>query len=83
MGWWGPVAEQAGVASGGGMLIVRGLGVALLGALAIGGAVIGLSGGYVGRWEVALTGGLMAIVLGLAFKGVYARYMRLLGVETA
>ena len=64
MGWWGPVAEQAGVASGGGMLIVRGLGVALLGALAIGGAVIGLSGGYVGRWEVAGPAGWMATYWG-------------------
>jgi hypothetical protein len=83
MGWWGPIAERAGVASGGGTPIVRGLGIALLGALAVGGGVIGFSGGYVGRWEVALAGGLVAIVLGLAFMGVYARYMRSQGAEAA
>ena len=83
MGWWGPIAEQAGVASGGGTPIVRGLGIALLGAVAVGGGVIGFSGGYVGRWEVALAGGLVAIVLGLGFRGIYARYMRSLGAEAA
>ena len=83
MGWWGPIAEQAGVASGGGTPIVRGLGIALLGAVAVGGGVIGFSGGYVGRWEVALAGGLVAIVLGLVFRGIYARYMRSLGAEAA
>ena len=83
MGWWGPIAEQAGVASGGGTPIVRGLGIALLGAVAVGGGVIGFSGGYVGRWEVALAGGLVAIVLGLVFRGIYAKYMRSLGAEAA
>ena len=83
MGWGGPIAEQAGVASGGGTPIVRGLGIALLGAVAVGGGVIGFSGGYVGRWEVALAGGLAAIVLGLVFRGIYARYMRSLGAEAA
>jgi hypothetical protein len=45
--------------------------------------IIGFSGLYVGRWEVALIGGLVALLLGVVFKGVYSRYMRSLGAESA
>jgi Na+/proline symporter len=83
MGWWGPIAQKAGVATGGGSPIVRGLGIALLGAVAVGGGIIGFSGLYVGRWEVAFTGGLVALLLGVVFKGLYSRYMRSLAVESA
>ena len=83
MGWWGPIPERAGVTSGGGGPIARGLGIALMGAVAVSGGVIGLSGGYVGRWEVAFTGGLVAIISGLAFRATYARYMRSLGADVA
>ena len=76
MGWWGPIAVKAGVESSGGAPIVRGLGIALLGAVAIGGGIIGFSGLYVGRWEVAVVGGLLALVLGLVFRGTYVRHMR-------
>jgi Na+/proline symporter len=79
MGWWGPIAEQTGIETGGASPIVRGLGIALLGAVAVGGGVIGFSGLYVGRWEVALAGGAVALSLGLVFRGVYARYMQELG----
>ena len=72
MGWWGPIAEKAGTPSPGSAPIARGLGTALLGAVAVGGGIIGLSGFYVGRWEVALTGGLLALVLGFWFKRTYA-----------
>lgn len=72
MGWWGPIAQKAGTPSGGGAPIARGLGTALLGAVSIGSGIIGLSGLYVGRWEVALTGGGIALVLGLAFQRTYA-----------
>ncbi len=78
MGWWGPIAEKAGVETGGGAPIVRGLGIALLGAVAVGGGVIGFSGLYVGRWEVALIGGGVALVLGLLFRGSYVRHLRAL-----
>ena len=53
MGWWGPIAEKAGTRSTGGAPIARGLGTALTGAVAVGGGIVGLSGLYVGRWEVA------------------------------
>ena len=69
MGWWGPIAAKAGVESGGASPIVRGLGIALLGAVALGGSIIGFSGLYVGRMEVLIGGGLVALVLGLLFKG--------------
>ncbi len=55
----------------------------VLGAVAVGGGIIGFSGLYVGRWEVALIGGLVALLLGVVFKGVYSRYMRSLGAESA
>ena len=79
MGWWGPIAAKAGVESGGASPIVRGLGIALLGAVAVGGGIIGFSGLYVGRMEVLIGGGLVALVLGLLFKGAYVRYMREVG----
>lgn len=72
MGWWGPIAEKAGTRSTGGAPIARGLGTAVLGAVAVGGGIVGLSGLYVGRWEVAFTGGLLALVLGFWFKRTYA-----------
>ena len=79
MGWWGPITAKAGVESGGASPIVRGLGIALLGAVAVGGGIIGFSGLYVGRMEVLIGGGLVALVLGLLFKGAYVRYMREVG----
>ena len=82
MGWWGPIAAKAGVESGGASPIVRGLGIALLGAVAVGGGIIGFSGLYVGRMEVLIGGGLVALVLGLLFKGAYVRYMREVGGDT-
>lgn len=81
MGWWGPIAQKAGVDTGGGAPIMRGLGIALLGAVAVGGGVIGFSGLYVGRWEVAFIGGLVALFLGLVFKEAYARYMRAVDID--
>ena len=81
MGWWGPIAQKAGVETGGGAPIVHGLGLALLGAVAVGGGIIGFSGFYVGRWTVALVGGLVALVLGVALRGAYFRYMRRVGAD--
>jgi solute:Na+ symporter, SSS family len=75
MGWWGPIAVKVDGASGGGAPIARGLFIALIGAIAVGGGVIGFSGLYVGRWEVVLGGGLVATLLGLLFKQMYAKYM--------
>ena len=37
----------------------------------------------IGGWEVALIGGLVALLLGVVFKVVYSRYMRSLGAESA
>ncbi|MEE2659061.1 MAG: hypothetical protein VX733_11190 [Candidatus Latescibacterota bacterium] len=75
MGFWGPIAEKAGVESDGGVPIVRGLGIAFLGAVAVGSAVIGFSGLYVGRWEVALIGGTVAFAVGVLFKLSHRRFV--------
>jgi SSS family solute:Na+ symporter len=72
MGWWGPIAEKAGGRATGWAPIGRGLGTALLGAVAIGSGVIALTGLYVGRTEVALAGSGIALVLGLTFRHIYA-----------
>lgn len=40
--------------------------------VAIGSGIIGLSVLYIGRWKVALVGGGLALVLGLAFRRIYA-----------
>ena len=52
---------------------------AVRGAVAVGGGFIGFSGLYVGGMEVLIGGGLVALVLGLLFKGAYVRYMREVG----
>ena len=81
MGWWGPIAHKAGVETSGGAPIAHGLGLALLGAVAVGGGIIGFSGFYVGRWTVALVGGLVALMLGVALRRAYTRYMRRVGAD--
>lgn len=81
LGWWGPIAEKAGVPPRGAGPILRGLGIAVVGAVMVATGTIAFSKAYVGRWaEVLLFGGLF-IATGLAFKFTYGRFMRSLGVD--
>jgi hypothetical protein len=76
MGWWGPIAAKAGVTTeSGAMPIINGLVFAAFGATAMGASVIAFSAAYVAQWEIVLTGGIVALVMGLLFKVSYRRYM--------
>ncbi|MBN2329138.1 MAG: hypothetical protein JXR73_18510 [Candidatus Omnitrophica bacterium] len=70
-GWWGPIARKAGMESYGGSPILKGLGVALLGATAISSAIIAFSCLYVARWDVVKWAVLVSIITGLAFRYAY------------
>jgi len=75
MGWWGPIPEKAGIEPEGYGLIFRGLWIAVVGAVAVGAGVIGLSSAYVGRWSVAVTAGGIMLVAGALFRGAYGGYL--------
>jgi Na+/proline symporter len=83
LGWWGPIARKAGVEAGGPGIILRGLGLALLGAATMGAAVIALSTAYVGTWRVAGLCGTFALVAGLGFRVGYRRFLVELGAPPA
>ena len=77
MGWWGPIAEKAGVqASSGFGPIAKGLAIAMVGATAVGCAIIAITGLYIGRSEVMIWGSGAALILGLLFRSNYVRYMK-------
>jgi len=77
MGWWGPIAQKAGLtSSSSGASIITGLLIAAMGAVAVGAATVGFSAGYVAQWEVLAVGFAIAVILGLIFKTAYNRYLR-------
>lgn len=82
MGWWGPIAAKAGVATeSGAEPILSGLILAAIGATAVGAAVIAFSAAYVAQWEILVAGGIVALVMGILFKASYNRYMDRLDSE--
>ena len=77
MGWWGPIADKAGCQALSGFgPIGKGLGIAMVGAIAVGCAIIAITGFYIGRTEVLLWGSGIALILGLLFKSNYTSYMK-------
>ncbi len=70
-GWWGPIARKAGFESTGGSPIVKGLGIAVIGSVAISSAIIAFSCLYVARWEVVGWAAAVSIVFGLLFRYAY------------
>ena len=77
MGWWGPIADKAGVqASSGFGPIAKGLAIATVGATAVGCAIIAITGLYIGRSEVMIWGSGAALILGLLFRSNYVSYMK-------
>ena len=75
MGWWGPIAEKAGIEPVGWKPIVLGMGLAGLGSVAIGSGVIAFSSFYVARSEVVLVSGIVCVAASVAFKLCYGKYM--------
>ena len=77
MGWWGPIANKAGVeASSGFGPIAKGLVIATVGATAVGSLIIAITGLYIGRTEVLIWGSSVALILGLLFRSNYTNYMK-------
>ncbi|MCP4640285.1 MAG: hypothetical protein GY851_07635 [bacterium] len=76
MGWWGPIARAAGEPALGPRPIFQGLGVAVLGAVAVGAATIAFSSLYVARWGVAAAGLAVCMATGIAFKMTFSRFMK-------
>lgn len=83
LGWWGPIARKAGIPPRGGRPILRGLAIALVGAVMIAAGTIAASEVYVARWPVVLAFGVLCGAAGLVFKLSYARFMRLLEATRA
>ena len=66
-----PDAEEADS----GRTILRGLGIALLGAVMVGAGTISFSCLYIARWGAAGVAASVAVVVGVLFKIAYAKYM--------
>jgi hypothetical protein len=75
LGWWGPIAAQAGVESRGGSPIFKGLLIALVGATAVSSGIIAFSCLYIARWEVAGWALVIMVVLGGIFLPTYNRFI--------
>jgi Na+/proline symporter len=75
MGAWGPIARKAGLEPIGWRPVIRGLFIALAGAIMVGSAVLGLSCAYVARWNIAGTAVLVGVVSGLAFKQSFRPFL--------
>ena len=69
MGWWGPIAQKAGVEHAGLRPILEGFAVAVAGAVAIAAGTIGFSCVYVARWSAAVLAGVIAAGGGILFQG--------------
>lgn len=82
MGWWGPIAvlcndnEERGVSP-----ILRGLGIALMGAVAVGAGVICFSNLYIAKYAVAGWSAAVMVAVGIAFKISFSKYMAELHAE--
>jgi len=77
MGWWGPIADKAGVQALSGFgPIAKGLAIATVGAIAVGCVIIAITGLYIGRTEVLIWGSGAALISGLLFRSHYVSYMK-------
>jgi len=78
MGFWGPIAQKAGVKPMGFWPILAGLGIAVLGATMVSSMIIAISCFYIARWDVAKWCLAVFAVTGLLFKMTYSNYMKFL-----
>ena len=82
MGWWGPIAQQVNGTQPSSQRIFLGMGIAILGAVAIASGVIGFSCVYVARWWVAAIAAAVTFVAGAWYARAYGGYIdRLLADE--
>ncbi len=75
LGWWGDIPEKAGVKR---MYkpskVVAGLGIAVLGAVAVSAGTIAFNSLYIARWQVAIYSVFVMIVAGICFKLFFSKY---------
>jgi len=76
MGWWGPIARQAGTPPTSPHPIIAGLAIAILGAVMVAAGTIGFSCLYIARWQAAAVATAVALVTGVTFKLTYNRFMK-------
>jgi hypothetical protein len=74
MGWWGKYARESERVDGTGIKkIVRGMLVAISGAVMISAATIAFNSMYIARWQVVAATGIIAVVSGMLFKHFYRK----------
>jgi Na+/proline symporter len=76
LGFWGPIAQKAGILPIEKCPILQGFAVALLGMIAISGGAIAIAHLYVGRWLKAGIFGLVCIIFALLFKRYYRMFIQ-------
>ena len=75
MGWWGSIPEKAGVKkhSKPGM-IIAGLGIAVIGAVAISAGTIAFNSLYIARWSVVFYATIVLVAAALIFKWLFNKF---------
>ena len=75
MGFWGPIAQKTLDTPFGSQLIIKGLGIALLGAVTVSSAIIAFSALYISQFLIALYASIVVLSAGLLFKKTFGRYV--------
>ncbi|MEW6235700.1 MAG: hypothetical protein AB1656_09965 [Candidatus Omnitrophota bacterium] len=78
MGFWGPIAQKAGVKSMGFWPILAGLGIAVLGTTMVSSMIIAISCFYIAQWDAAKWCLAVFAASGLLFKVTYSNFMQFL-----
>lgn len=81
IGWWKPIAIQAGMRPVGAGPIGAGVLIALLGMVAVAAGTLALSSVYIARWGTAAACGVVCVGGGWAFKVGYSRVMAGLAID--
>jgi len=76
LGWWGPIAQKAGINTTRPALIFEGIGIALSGMISVSSGAMMLFHLYIGRWGLALFFALIAALLGIYFRVKYRNFLR-------
>ncbi len=77
MGWWGDIPMKAGVETVSKPIkVVEGIGIAILGAIAISAGTIGFNSLYIARWEIAFYAMIILVIAGIVFKKLYKSFLR-------
>ncbi len=75
MGWWGNIPQKAGIEEPARpIVIMKGMGIALLGATAISSGTIAINSMYIARWDVTSFAVPVMIVAGVLFRKSLKKY---------